>query len=255
MADDDWVKFSRNGNVAKIEMVRPAHNLIEARMIHELSRAFARAVEEDCRSVLLASGLRHFCAGADLGNAIAGEFEKIDVLGLLHEMEELPIPIVVAVHGLALGGGFEIALGCDLILAADTAQIGLVETSLGLIPLMGGISRVAARAGVARAKEMTLLGRRYSASTLEQWGVINQVVPADSLHEAAMALAQQLASGPTMAYRAIRQLVNQTISHGVESADELSPSLAAEIWRSNDVKAGLEAFRKTGTAAAVFSGS
>lgn len=255
MNTEQLVSFSTHGKVAKVELTRPPHNLIEAAMTQALSRAFRRAVSEGLRSILLTSSLRHFSAGADLAAAYTGDLQKIDFIALLHEMEELPIPIVVAVHGLVLGGGFELALGCDLILAADTAELGLVETSLGLFPLMGGVSRVAARAGLTRAKEMVLLGRRYSSSTLEQWGVINQVVPASALADSSLAVAHQLAAGPTLAYKAIRRLADVTVSEGVRAADAISPQLADEIWATDDVQAGLEGFHRSGTAGAVFNGT
>jgi enoyl-CoA hydratase/carnithine racemase len=236
-------------------MARPPHNLIEASMVAALRAAFARAVDDGCRCIVLASGLRHFSAGADLAAAQTGALQQVDFIDFLRYIEQLPIPTVAVVHGLALGGGFELALACDLIVAADTAEVGLVETSLGLFPLMGGIARVATRAGQARAKEMVLLGRRYSTATLQQWGVINQVVKADALAETAMALGQQLAAGPTSAYRVIRQIAGHTMSHGVYEADELSLALSADIWHTADARASLASVRDTGTASAVFVGA
>lgn len=252
---DAIVKFTRHGNVARVAMSRPPHNLLEGSLIEQLSKAFARAVEDGCRAVLLTSELRHFSAGADLVAADTGELQKLDLISFLREMETLPIPIIAAVNGLALGGGFELALGCDLIIAAESAQIGLVETSLGLFPIMGGISRAVARVGLARGKEFVLLGRRYSASTMAEWGMINRVVPAETLAEASMALAQELAAGPTLAYGAVRRLANVAAAYGVHAADELSSESASEIWATNDVRAGLQSFRETGSASAVFNGS
>src|SRR3546814_13979766 len=90
---------------------------------------------------------------------------------------DLPIPIIASVHGVCLGGGFELALACDYIIAAQSAKIGSVEATLGLHPLMGGVQRQVQRAGMARAKEMSMLARRYDPATLERWGLINLVVP------------------------------------------------------------------------------
>src|SRR6201999_2519662 len=108
--------------------------------------------------------------------------------------------IVAAVHGTCVGGGFELALASDLVIAADSAKIGSVEVAVGPHPLMGGIQRVAQRAGAARAKEMALLGRRYDARTLERWNVINRVVPDERLAGVTSTLAHELANGPTVAH-------------------------------------------------------
>jgi enoyl-CoA hydratase/carnithine racemase len=123
------------------------------------------------------------------------------VLELLRAFDELPMPIVAAVHGVCVGGGLEMALACDLIIASESARIGSVEATVGLHPLAGGIQRVAQRAGAARAKEMAMLGRRYDARTLERWNVINRVVADEQLAEAAATLARELAGGPTVAPR------------------------------------------------------
>src|SRR3546814_13437293 len=106
---------------------------------------------------------------------------------------DLPIPIIASVHGVCLGGGFELALACDYIIAAQSAKIGSVEATLGLHPLMGGVQRQVQRAGMARAKEMSMLARRYDPATLERWGLLNLVVPDETLEEATLAVAEGFA--------------------------------------------------------------
>jgi enoyl-CoA hydratase/carnithine racemase len=255
MENDGIVVFSRNGDVGLVEMNRPPHNLLEGTLLEGLGWAFAQAVDGGCRSILLSSRLRHFCAGADLECMASGELGKLDLIGFLRAVEDLPIPTVAAIHGAALGGGFELALACDLIIAAESAQIGLVETTLGLLPIMGGVPRAVANAGLARAKELVLLGRRHTPATLERWGLVNHVVPDEALAEASLSLARQLAAGPTVAYRAVKRIANRTASHGVFAGDELTGEAARAVWESSDLKAGLDAFFKTGTADGVFSGS
>jgi len=255
MENDGIVVFSRDGDVGLVEMNRPPHNLLEATLLESLGQAFTQAVDGGCRSILLSSRLRHFCAGADLECMASGELGKLDLIGFLRTVEDLPIPTVAAIHGAALGGGFELALACDLIIAAESAQIGLVETTLGLFPLMGGVPRAVANAGLARAKELVLLGRRHTAATLERWGLVNHVVADDALAEASLSLARQLAAGPTVAYRAVKRIANHTASHGVFAGDELTSEVAPPVWESSDLKAGLDAFLATGTTEGVFSGS
>jgi enoyl-CoA hydratase/carnithine racemase len=124
------------------------------------------------------------------------------------------------VHGVCVGGGFELALACDLIVAAQSAKIGSVEVTVGLHPLMGAVQRVAQRAGAVRAKEMAMLGRRYDAATLERWNIINRVVGDEELDTATMVLAQELAHGPSVTNTATKRLVVAAINDGVAAADE-----------------------------------
>ncbi|WP_211243894.1 enoyl-CoA hydratase/isomerase family protein [Mycobacterium genavense] len=173
--------------------------------------------------MLLRSSLCNFCAGADVtlfDSAERGETPDLPVLELLRAFDALPIPIVAAVHGVCLGGGLELAMACDLIVASESARIGNIEASLGLNPLMGGIQRITQRAGAARAKEMALLGRRYDARTLERWNIINRVVADEQLAAVTTALAQELANGPTVAHASTKAIVSHAISHGVSEIDE-----------------------------------
>lgn len=252
---DAIVTYERDGDVALVKMSKPPHNLLEPAMTDAVEVAFARAVETGCRSILLSSRMRHFCAGADLDATASGTLAKMDLIGFLHRIEDVPVPTVAAIHGAALGGGFELALACDLIIAAETAQIGLVETTLGLFPLMGGVQRAVAGAGRARAKEIAMLGRRHTPATLERWGLVNKVVADDALADAALSLARQLAAGPTVAYAAVKRIANHTARYGVEAGDALSAEVAPAVWSSADLEAGLETFLGTGSPGAVFTGT
>ena len=132
-------------------------------------------------------------------------------------------------HGVCLGGGFELALACDYIVAAGSAKIGSVEVALGLHPLLGGIQRQVQRAGAMRAKEIAMLGRRYDATTLERWGLVNLVVADDdALEEVTMTIAEEFAHGPTVAHAAT------SASFTLPSMTEFSPptrrTRAAGFW-------------------------
>ena len=254
MSDDGIVVLSRDGDLALVDLNKPPHNLLDGAMLDALDGAFEDAVNGGCRAIVVASRLRHFCAGADLEAMRSGQLAKLDFIGFLHRMEDLPVPTVAAVHGAALGGGLELALGCDMIVAAETAQLGLVETTLGLFPLMGGVQRVVAAVGPARAKEIALLGRRHTAAVLERWGLINQVVADEALGEASRSLGRQLAAGPTVAYRAVKQIANLTAAGGVAAGDALTGEVAPSVWESADLEAGLRVFLETGSPRAVFTG-
>jgi enoyl-CoA hydratase/carnithine racemase len=162
--------------------------------------------------------------------------------------------MVAAVQGVCVGGGLEMALACDFIIAARSAKIGSVEATLGLNPLMGAIQRQVQRAGIVRAKEMSMLGRRYDAETMEKWNIINLVVDDEKLGEAAMVIALELANGPTLAHTSTKQIANLAAARGVEAADEAMGELQRPLWTSEDLKIGLESLMKQGPGLAVFKG-
>jgi enoyl-CoA hydratase/carnithine racemase len=179
---------------------------------------------------------------------------SVSPLAFLQELEAFPLPIVAAVQGACIGGGLEMALACDFIIAGRSAKIGSVEATIGLNPLMGAIQRQVQRAGIARAKEMAMLGRRYDAETMEKWNIINRVVEDEKLDEAAMILALELANGPTLAHRITKQIANLAAAHGVEAADDAMESLQLPLWSSEDLKTGLESLMTQGPGLAVFKG-
>jgi enoyl-CoA hydratase/carnithine racemase len=246
-----------DGQVAVLTMQHAPHNFLGIALYNGLLDGMRWAAERRARAVLLRSGLRNFCAGADVtlfDTAEHGVAPDLDVVELLRVFDALPIPILAAVHGVCLGGGLEVALACDLIVASESAKIGSVEATIGLNPLMGGIQRVTVRAGAARAKEMALLARRYDARTLERWNVINRVVPDEQLAEVTRTLAHELANGPTVAHASTKAIVSHTVSHGVQATDEAMHDLQKDFWKSDDLKVGLASLAANGPGAARFEG-
>jgi enoyl-CoA hydratase/carnithine racemase len=254
------VAREEKGPVSVLTMQYRPYNLLGSTLLGAIADEIGAARDAGGRAIVLRSGLRHFSAGADVAqfdarieqggrrqSAIGGvEFLKL--------LELLPIPIVASVHGVCLGGGFELALACDYIVAASSAKIGSVEVALGLHPLLGGIQRQAQRAGAMRAKEISMLGRRYDAATLERWGLVNLVVADDALEEATMTIAQELAYGPTVAHAATKRLVHIAVNEGMLAADEAMAEIQKPIWASEDLKIGLKSFRENGPGLAKFTG-
>ena len=159
-----------DGQVAVLTMQHAPHNFLGNALFTALVDAMGWAAGQNARAVLLRSGLRNFCAGADIAlfeSAERGVAPDLDGTELLRVFDALPIPIVAAVHGVCVGGGLELALAADLIVASESAKIGSVEATIGLNPLMGGIQRVTERAGqgdgAARAS-----ARRPHARTVER---------------------------------------------------------------------------------------
>ena len=246
-----------DGQVAVLTMQHAPHNFLGTALYYALIDGIGWAAEQRARAVLLRSSLRNFCAGADVtlfDTATRGDAPELDIVELLRAFDSLPIPIVAAVHGVCLGGGLELALASDLIVASESAKIGSVEASIGLNPLMGGIQRVTERAGAARAKEMALLARRYDARTLERWNVINRVVPDEQLADVTRTLAHELANGPTVAHASTKAIVSYAVSHGVQATDDAMHELQKDIWKSDDLKIGLASLGAEGPGAARFEG-
>src|SRR5258708_15701301 len=200
-----------DGGVGIVTLAKPPHNLIDGVMIDDLMAAYEKVVADGCRAILLRSSMRHFSAGAQLdsfGTTTVLHTDQARLTEFWDALEDVPIPTVAVVHGGVLGGGLELALTCDLIIAADTAFLGQVEMIVGLLPLLGGTQRLAQRCGYARAKEIVLLGRRHTPEAFERWGIVNLVVPEAELPAASMAMARQLAAGPTLPPPRIKKQAN-----------------------------------------------
>ena len=252
------IDVTMDGDVAVLTMAHKPYNLLDRALVEELISVLDRVAAQQARAVLLRSALRHFSAGADLDTmyADARETGVLDwrLVDLLRAFDAHPAPIVAAVHGVCVGGGLELAMAADLVVAAQSAKLGSVEVTVGLHPLMGAVQRLTQRAGAARAKEMTLLGRRYDAATMERWNVINRVVPDEHLDTAAMVLAQELAHGPTVANTATKRLVSIAANEGVAAADAQMGELQRAIYTSADFATGVTSYRTKGVGMATFEG-
>jgi enoyl-CoA hydratase/carnithine racemase len=247
-----------DGTVAVLSLVRAPYNLMDRALNLELIKGLDWARQQGARAVVLRSGLRHFSAGADL-DAMAADAAQSDVLDwafteTLRAFDDHPAPVIASIQGVCVGGGFELALACDLIIAAESAKIGSVEVTVGLQPLMGAVQRLTQRAGVARAKEMALLGRRYPTATLERWNVINWVVADEQLDRATMVLAQELAHGPSVAHAATKRLASIAVNDGIAAADEAMAGIQRPILRSADFATGVSSYRDNGIGMAEFEG-
>jgi enoyl-CoA hydratase/carnithine racemase len=251
------VTHHMDGAVGAVTLAKPPHNLLDDAMMEDLLAAYRAVLAEGCRAILLRSSLRHFCAGAELGSFDKSTFIQHDqrrIMEMLDVMEGAPVPTIAAVHGGVLGGGLELALTCDMIVAADTASLGQVEVTVGLLPLLGGTQRLVQRAGVARAKEIAMLGRRYTPQAFERWGIVNQVVPESELPTVSMTWARQLAAGPTAVIKGVKLQARLAANGGVAAADARQAEINDMIWTAADRRRGFDAFFATGPATAVFNG-
>mgnify|MGYP003385265846 CR=1 FL=1 len=247
----ETITVDRCGRVAILSLNRPdAMNAISMQMRAEL-RAALEALRRDVdigAAVLTATGDKAFSAGMDLR-----EFAKANADVSIAEAKRFrwehgegiaafDKPIVAAVNGLAIGGGVELALLCDLILAAQTASFAFGEVKRGLMPSNGGTQRLSRRVGTARALDMILTGRAVSAAEALEIGLVEYVVPGSELLERAVALAEQMAANAPVAVRAAKAAVHRGADMALADALRLEQDLAAFLYTTEDAKEGPKAF-------------
>jgi len=244
------VSASRPGDgIAQITLSRPeAMNAISSAMAAELARTCAElAAAPEVRVVVLgAAGERAFSAGADLKERAGMTDADImrqrhAIRGVFGAMLALPQPVIAAVHGFALGGGCELALSCDLVVADETATFGLPEVTVGLVPGGGGTQLALRRLGPGRAADMVLTGRKVGIDEAMRFGLVDRRVPAGQADRAALDLAGQIAANSPVAVRAAKR----AIRHGWGVSLEAGLDIEDAAWRT----AALSADRREGIAA------
>ncbi len=272
MADPaDPVGIEIDGEVAVVVLDRPPLNLFDEsvfaaweRVVAELVRITDPAHPDRARAVLIEARGKVVSAGVDV-SAFAAVAEGPDPVGagaalwerllrVAQQLEDLPVPTVFAAHALTLTAAFELALACDLILAAERATFGLVEVVVGLTPSMGGPQRLAERAGPARARELVYTGERYPASMLERWNVVSRVLPDEGFAQAARSFARSLAAGPTLAHAATKQLVATAVAHGARAADDTVPAVSGALFATEDLRGAVASFLSEGPGHATYRG-
>ena len=246
------VRAEASGGVLEITLDRPTANAIDVATSHALYQAFARLESDpDLRvRIVTAAGSRFFCAGWDLRAAAAGEAVDADHgpggfagLTALHGRAK---PVIAAVNGIAAGGGFELVLAADLVVAAEHAEFSLPETGLGMIPDAGGVLRLPRRLPRPVAVELLLTGRPLSAQEACDRGVINRVVPGDQVMPAAHALAARIARSAPLAVAAVLEVLDATeagsVPDGYAALHSGRLSRYAAMLASEDAAEGPAAF-------------
>ena len=256
----ELVRLERDGGLAVLTIDAPPLNLYTAELQQQLGDVIGRLETEPARALLIRAEGKIVSGGVDVslfdaqGSPAEAKVLFDEMLALPDRLAALEFPTVFAAHGLCLTWAFEIAVACDLILAAERAKFGLVEKVVGLTPTMGGTQRLAARAGVGRAKEFVMTGDTYDAATLERWNVVNRVLPNDGFDEAARAFARRLAEGPTRAHVATKRVLDHFQHGGVPEANAHITTIAAELFDTEDLRGAVKSFLTDGPGKATFSG-
>jgi enoyl-CoA hydratase len=235
------------GRVALISLNRPqALNALNRALLVELGQAFTAFDADPAVGAIVISGSpRAFAAGADIKEMVemsAQEMEADSVSDLFARLERVGKPVIAAVSGFALGGGCELALLCDIILAAENARFGLPEVTIGVIPGGGGTQRLTRAVGKSLAMEMILNNRQLSAAEAEKAGLVSRVVPVERLLDEALALAAEIAERSPLTLRIAKQAVRAAFAGPLSEGLDEERRLFHEAFASQDRVEGMSAF-------------
>lgn len=239
---------SSTDGVALVRLNRPeALNALNSELLGELERALdAFETDDSVRCVVLTGSERAFAAGADIKEmsekSYAEMFSSDFFTRSARRIEQFRKPIVAAVAGFALGGGCELAMMCDFIIAAETAKFGQPEINLGVAPGIGGTQRLTRFVGKSKAMDMILTGRMMDAAEAERAGLVSRVVPADKLIEEALAAASKIASQSTLAVMMNKELVEAAYETTLATGVALERRLFHSLFAFEDQKEGMAAF-------------
>ncbi len=247
------VLLERDGGVAEITLNRPDKlNAFNVEMHRLLARHLEELeAEEATRVVLLTGAGRGFCAGQDLGDRVMGEEERAPDLGetletlynpLIRRLRRLEKPVICAVNGVAAGAGANLALACDIVLAARSASFIQAFCRIGLVPDSGGTWFLPRLVGDARARGLALLGEKLPAEQAASWGLIWRAVPDSELMGEARDLARRLATAPTRGLALIKQALQASWSNDLDAQLDLERDLQREAGRTEDYREGVRAF-------------
>jgi enoyl-CoA hydratase/carnithine racemase len=247
-------------DVAVLTFSAPPVNLYSLELHSDFDRALSEVEAMSPRALLIRAEGKIVSGGVDVSQ-FHDQRTKADTKVLYDRMLELPdriaalpFPTFFAAHALTLTWAFEVAVSCDIILASEKAKFGLVERVIGLTPTMGGTQRLAARAGVGRAKEFVFTGALYDAETLERWNVVNRVLPVEGFDEAVLEFVNSIAIGPTKAFGAAKDILRHFEAGGVPQANAHTTAIASELFNTDDLQRGMESFLTEGPGKATFNG-
>jgi enoyl-CoA hydratase len=247
VSQSDKVKFQINGAIARITLDRPEKlHALDPEMLSALEGAIGGAEQSrEVRVIVLeSSGDKAFCVGADILAWTA--LSPLEMWAewvrrgqrIFERLERARQPVICAIQGFAFGGGLELALGCDLRIASDSARFAMPEVKLGTIPGWGGTGRLPQLIGGARAKQMIFTGEQIGADVAERWGLVNEVVPAALLRKSVATLAEKVCANAPIAVQTAKQLIANPSAAALESL-----ASAANAF-TDDAKEGLAAFRE-----------
>ncbi|MDP4162582.1 MAG: enoyl-CoA hydratase-related protein [Bacillota bacterium] len=247
MNNYEYIETNVENSLGFIALNRPkVLNALNRGMVAEILDAMETFDRNDDVKVIILSGRgRCFAAGADIdemADATAIDLERLNQFTDWDRIAWIKKPIIGAVHGFALGGAFELALCCDLLLASNDAEFGFPEVLLGVMPGAGGTVRLTKLAGKTKAMEWLFTGMRFSANEAMQYGILNRIVAKEVLMEETIRLAQQIALQPPLSIRFIKESVLKAIDSSIYEAMQFERKNFSLLFSSKDQKEGMQAF-------------
>ena len=256
----EFVTLEVDGGIGTIRLDRPPMNALNVAVQEELRAAAHEATSNvDVRAVVIYGGPKVFAAGADIKEMATMSYtDMVDRSAALSSaftaVAKIPKPVVAAVTGYALGGGCELSLCADYRVAADTARLGQPEILLGVIPGAGGTQRLARLVGPSKAKDLCFTGRFVGAEEALRIGLVDQVVPAEEVYDAARAWAGQFVTGAAYALRAAKEAIDGGLSVDLDTGLQIERQQFAALFATRDRSIGMESFKEFGPGKAQFEG-
>lgn len=243
----EMILTEKRAGVGLITFNRPqAMNALNNQMMRELMDALEEFDEDDSVGAMVVTGNEKvFAAGADVKEMVNKTIEQMmdtDHVAVFGRIRTIRKPVIAAVSGWALGGGCEVALSCDMIVASETAKFGQPEITIGVIPGAGGTQRLTRAVGKALAMEMILTNRTLTAQEAYQFGLVNRVVPVSDALGEALKLAEAVASGPPLAVRAAKRMINQSYERFLADGLAEEKQVFYNLFGTEDQKEGMKAF-------------
>jgi enoyl-CoA hydratase/carnithine racemase len=260
VSEPEFVTLTVEDGVGTIRLDRPKMNAINEQLHWEVRAAADQAAANpDVRAVVLYGGEKVFAAGADIKAMI-----DVDGTGMVAwgreltqsftHVTQIPKPVIAAITGYALGGGYELALCADFRVLGASAKIGQPEILLGVIPGAGGTQRLARLVGPAKAKDLVFTGRHVGAEEALEIGLADAVVPDDEVYSTATAMARKFAAGPPLALAAAKRAIDEGLDQPLAQGLALESQLFAELFGTEDQRTGMRSFLENGPGKATFTG-
>jgi enoyl-CoA hydratase/carnithine racemase len=255
---DPILQSERLGGTALLRLNRPPLNPLSIALLEAIAaQADALAHDDDLKAVVVTGNHRALAAGADVS-----EFTEVDAAprvtaafrAAFDALGAIPRPVIAAIEGFALGGGFELALACDLRVAGDGVRLGFPEILLGIFPGAGGTQRLARLVGPARAKDLIWSGRQLKAEEALALGVVDRVVPAGGAVDAALEWATSLGAGAVVAMGIAKRVIDGGFDLPLADALDLEAAGFAEVFETEDATTGIQSFLADGPGKATFQG-
>lgn len=256
----EFVSLDVDGGVGTIRLARPPMNAFNRQVQEELRACAEEATRRaDVRAVVVYGGEKVFAAGADVKEMVGMSYADMAPVArrlsaCFGSISEIPKPTVAAITGYALGGGMEVALGCDRRICGDNAKLGQPEILLGIIPGGGGTQRLARLIGAPRAKDLIFTGRMVRADEALAIGLVDQVVPADEVYSAARSWAEQFVDGPAVALAAAKKAIDGGLDVDLRTGLDLEAEIFAALFATEDRALGMASFVENGPGKAQFTG-